>query len=152
MKKTALILTAILYTVLLQAQEKASFTISLDHIALCVKDLDRSANFYKKVMKLEEITNKTKIEGIRWFTLADGKELHLISIIKENITINKAVHLGLTTTKFEDFIKILEDQKIIYSDWPDNQNTINTRTDGVHQIFFQDPDGYWIEINDVSKK
>jgi len=26
---------------------------------------------------------------------------------------------------------------------------VTTRPDGVHQIWFQDPDGYWLEINDV---
>ena len=26
-----------------------------------------------------------------------------------------------------------------------------TRSDGVRQIFFRDPDGYWIEINDARK-
>lgn len=33
------------------------------------------------------------MEGIRWVSQADGKELHLISILKENVTVNKTVHL-----------------------------------------------------------
>jgi 2-keto-4-pentenoate hydratase/2-oxohepta-3-ene-1,7-dioic acid hydratase in catechol pathway len=27
----------------------------------------------------------------------------------------------------------------------------NSRTDGIRQIFLQDPDGYWIEVNDALK-
>ena len=26
--------------------------------------------------------------------------------------------------------------------------TSPVRPDGVHQLYFQDPDGYWIEVND----
>lgn len=29
---------------------------------------------------------------------------------------------------------------------------MQTRPDGVNQMFFRDPDGYWIEINDALKK
>ena len=67
MKKTTLLLLAILCTTLVQAQEKYSFTFN--HIALSVKNLDKSAQFYATVMQLQEITNKTKIEGIRWISI-----------------------------------------------------------------------------------
>ena len=45
----------------------------------------------------------------------------------------------------------LDKMKIIYSDWPGNSNKINIRADGIKQIFFQDPDGYWIEVNSLGK-
>jgi lactoylglutathione lyase len=99
MKKTTLLLLAILCTTLVQAQENPNFTFN--HIALSVKSLEESAAFYKDVMQLQEITNKTKIEGIRWFALGEGKELHLVSILKEPVTINKAVHFALTTSNFD---------------------------------------------------
>jgi len=37
--------------------------------------------------------------------------------------------------------------KIAYSDWQGKPNTINARADGIKQIYLQDPDGYWIEVN-----
>ncbi len=37
--------------------------------------------------------------------------------------------------------------KIAYSDWPGKPNTVNIRADGIKQIYFQDPDGYWLEVN-----
>ena len=37
--------------------------------------------------------------------------------------------------------------KIVYSDWPGKSNTVNVRPDGVKQIYLQDPDNYWIEVN-----
>ena len=135
---------------LMRAQD-TSFKFSVNHLALSVKDVNRSAEFYMKVLKLPEIVNRSKIEGVRWFLLGDGRELHLISVIKETITINKALHLGLSTANFDNFMKYFKELKIPYSDWPGKPNTVNIRADGVKQIFFQDPDGYWIEINSVEQ-
>ncbi len=150
MKKTFAIFFAILFTGFLQAQENSGIKLSVNHIALSVKDADHSAEFYKTVLLLPEITNRTKLEGIRWVALADGRELHLISVIKEPVIINKAVHLGLTTNDFEAILKRLTDLKIPYSDWPGKPNTFTNRADGVKQLYFQDPDGYWIEVNSVN--
>ncbi len=134
-----------------KGQETAPVDFTFNHLALSVKDLDRSAEFYKNVLHLQEITNRTKIEGIRWFSFGENKELHLISILKDPVTINKAVHFALTTSNFDNFVAGLESQKITYSDWPGNINKINIRADGIKQIFFQDPNGYWIEVNSVGQ-
>ena len=151
MKKTALLLSAFFFAALLQAQDSASFKFSINHLAISVKDVTRSAEFYSKVLKLPEIVNRSKIQGIRWFALGDARELHLISVIKENVVINKALHLGLSTTSFDAFMKNFIGLKIPYSDWPGKPNTVNIRADGIKQIFFQDPDGYWIEVNSVEQ-
>jgi catechol 2,3-dioxygenase-like lactoylglutathione lyase family enzyme len=130
----------------------SKFDFLVNHQALSVKDVDKSAVFYSKVMGLTEITNRTGMPGIRWFSFAEGKELHLISTIKEPVQINKAVHIALTTTQFDAFVKHLDDLKISYSDWPGTVGKISIRADGIQQIFFQDPDGYWIEVNSVAVK
>ncbi len=152
MRKILLLLITFSFTVFIQAQDTGEFNFTLNHLALSVKDVNRSADFYKKVLTLQEITNKTKIEGIRWFSLAEGKELHLISTIKDSVTINKAVHLALTTSNFDALIKIFDKMNFAYSDWPGTPNKINVRADGIRQVFFQDPDGYWIEVNSVGQK
>ncbi|MBK7499022.1 MAG: VOC family protein [Ignavibacteriales bacterium] len=152
MKKTSLLFLAFILSGFLQAQDAGTYNFTFNHIALSVKDVDRSADFYKKVLNLNEITNKTNVEGIRWLSLGEGKELHLISILKEEVTINKALHFALTTSDFDSFIKVLDEMKISYSDWPGTPQKINIRADGIKQIFFQDPDGYWIEVNSVSQK
>lgn len=152
MKKISLFILSVFLAGYVQAQDTASFKFSFNHIALSVKDIDRAAAFYKQVLSLPEITNRTKTEGIRWFSLGENKELHLISIIKEPVTINKAVHIALTTTNFDAFVKALEREHIEYSDWPGTVNKINIRADGIKQVFFKDPDGYWIEVNSVAQQ
>jgi lactoylglutathione lyase len=134
----------------LKAQDTSSFKFAFNHLALSVKDVNRSAAFYKEVLRLKEITNRSAIEGIRWFALSDDRELHLISVIKESIVTNKALHIGLTSGSFDVFLENLKRLKIPYSDWPGKPNTVNIRADGIKQIFFQDPDGYWIEVNNVA--
>ncbi|MBL0340854.1 MAG: VOC family protein [Bacteroidetes bacterium] len=132
------------------AQENLNFTFN--HLALSVRDVNISAEFYSKVLNLKEITNRTKMEGIRWFSMGEGKELHLISIVNEPVTINKAIHIALTTSDFDTFVNKLESMKIAYSDWPGIPQKVNIRADGIKQIFFQDPDGYWVEVNSVGNR
>lgn len=105
--------------------------------------------FYKKVLQLAEITNRTGHHARRWFSLGEDKELHLISDIKEPVNINKAVHLALTTNFFDAFVNKLREMKIKFSDWPGTPDVVNIRADGIKQVFLQDIDGYWIEVNSV---
>ena len=152
MKKIILLTVISLLTIQLLAQTTTSFNLTVDHLALSVKDVDRSADFYGNVLKFREITNRSKLEGVRWFSIGDGKELHLISIVKEDVTLNKAIHVAFATPDFDAFVSMLDKMKIAYSDWPGAANKVNIRADGMKQVFFQDPDGNWIEINSVTQK
>ncbi len=133
-------------------QDKNEISVNFNHFALSVKDADKSAEFYKNTLNLLEITNRTEINGIKWLSLGEGKELHLVSALKDEIKINKAVHLALNTSQFDLLIAKLKSMEIEYSDWPGNLNKINIRADGIKQVYFQDPDGYWIEVNSVEQK
>ncbi|MGK2864958.1 MAG: VOC family protein [Chitinophagaceae bacterium] len=150
MKKVTILFLVMCFASLLKAQDGMGFKLSVDHLALSVKDVDRSAGFYKEVLMLPEITNRSKIEGIRWFLLADGRELHLISVIKEKVMVNKAIHIGLSCNDFNSFLNRITGLNIPYSDWPGQAGMVNTRADGIKQIFFRDPDGYWIEVNSLN--
>jgi lactoylglutathione lyase len=147
MKKIAFLITIVALSTSLHAQDSTAFDFTFNHMALSVTNLDSSLLFYEKVFQLKEITNRSKIEGIRWLSLTEGKELHLISIIKEKITANKALHLAFTTQNFDAFVSRLDTMHIAYSDWPGTPHAITKRADGVKQVYFQDPDGYWIEVN-----
>ena len=152
MKKLILISVVVLLSKFTYAQEKLDFSMSFDHLALSVVNVEKSAEFYKSILNLNEITNKTKVDGIRWFSLDDGKELHLISIVEGEIKINKAVHFAVTTSSFDAFIKRLTLMNIDYSSWAGENQKITVRADGIKQVYIQDPDGYWIEVNSVKQK
>jgi catechol 2,3-dioxygenase-like lactoylglutathione lyase family enzyme len=118
-----------------------------NHIALSVKDVNQSVAFYQKVLQLKEIENTASSSKTRWLQLTESTQLHLISRPNAEIKINKAVHFALATTHLNEFINHLETLNIEYSDWKDTPNKDYIRDDGVKQIYFQDPDGYWIEVN-----
>jgi catechol 2,3-dioxygenase-like lactoylglutathione lyase family enzyme len=81
--------------------------------------------------------------------MGDGRQLHLIAGDTKGMVMKKGVHLALAVSDFDGFLKFLDGKGVSYSDWPGEKHATNVRADGVRQIYLQDPDGYWIEINDV---
>lgn len=141
----------LVFTLYANAQGSISFSATFNHVALAVKDVNRSAEFYKKTLQLQEITNRTQKAGRRWLSLGEGKELHLIAAtsLKDKSTDSNEVHFAMAVNGFDNFIESLETQKINYSNWEGEPHKIKIRADGVRQIYFQDPDGYWIEVNSI---
>ena len=125
-------------------------TFSLNHIALSVKDVDKSIAFYQEVLQLEEIKNTASNSKTRWLSLGQKQQLHLIPRPNADIKVNKAVHFALATPDLTSFIKKLTAINLDYTDWLDTPNKDYIRQDGIRQVYFQDPDGYWIEINDTA--
>ena len=112
-----------------------------------VNDVNESADFYGKILGLKETPHPDNPPTIRWFVVNGNSHVHLIQ--KEFVPFekNKSMHLCLATQDLDNLIAHLEKNKVAYWDWPGKENAITTRTDGVRQIYIQDPDGYWIEIN-----
>jgi catechol 2,3-dioxygenase-like lactoylglutathione lyase family enzyme len=136
-------------------QDGGQIPLTFNHFALSVKELDRSADFYGRVLNLPELSRGARSNGVRWFALGDGKELHLISpeyFRGDAVQINKAVHLALTTSRFDDMLKLLDSKGIAYGNWSGTPKAVEKRSDGVRQVFLKDPDGYWIEINSVAEQ
>jgi lactoylglutathione lyase len=46
------------------------------------------------------------------------------------------------------FTKHLDEAHVKYGNWAQTSTTPQLRPDKVQQVYLQDPDGYWIEIND----
>ena len=133
-------------------QDSGHVRLTFNHVALSVADLDRSVDFYGGVLNLAEISRESRSAGVRWFALGEGNELHLISheyFSGEAVRVNKAVHMALQTSQFNDLLILLDANGIAYGDWSGTPNAVQARSDGVRQVFLQDPDGYLIEINSV---
>ncbi|MGJ8745771.1 VOC family protein [Polaribacter sp.] len=122
-------------------------TFTFNHIALSVKDVDKSIAFYQQVFQFKEIKNTASDSKTRWLAIGEGKQLHLIPRPNAEIKINKAVHFALTTANMASFVKHLNTINIDYSDWKNTPNKDYIRNDGILQVYFQDPNGYWIEVN-----
>lgn len=128
---------------------ESSCHFSFNHLALAVKDVEESVNFYQKVFQFTEIKNTASGSKTRWLSMGEGKELHLIPRPDADIKIVKAVHFAFATADVAAFAKKLELLSIPYYDWLGEKNKIYVRDDGIKQVYFQDPDGYWLEVNDA---
>ena len=51
---------------------------SLNHVAVCVTDVERSKRFYGEVLGLREVQRPAFPFDGAWYELADGRQLHLI--------------------------------------------------------------------------
>jgi lactoylglutathione lyase len=119
----------------------------LNHIALHVRDLKTSTEFYQRVVGLDTIPEPFHDGRHTWFRIGSGSQLHLISGAGP-FTPDKNTHLCFSTPSVERFIENLVRLKVPYEDWNGKKKAVTTRVDKVQQIYFQDPDGYWIEVND----
>lgn len=125
------------------------FTFSLDHVAISVKNVDSSISFYKSVFNFKEISNTASDSNTRWLVFNDGIQLHLIPRPNVEIKTNKAIHFALSTLDLAKFITRLNSLNIEFTDWKNTLKKNYVRKDGIQQVYFQDPDGYWIEVNDA---
>ncbi|ATL48730.1 glyoxalase [Chitinophaga caeni] len=126
--------------------------IILNHIAMYVHDLKKSTDFYAKILQFPITEEPFKDGKHTWFELSPTSKLHLIEGAPNNIARDKNDHLCFSVPSVEVFMKRLEKNHVPFSDWPGKPNTYTLRVDGVKQIYFQDPDGHWIEINDDGYK
>jgi len=148
MKKIIIILTLFLSSVSLMAQ---SFSMALDHISIIVRDVEKSEDFYKNILHLREVPTpwgeNTPLPAV-FFDLGNKLELHVTEYNSE-IKLHKFIHFAFTVDDFDDYLQFLNENGIEYGEFSEKNMKFQTRIDGVRQIYLQDPDGYWIEINDA---
>lgn len=119
----------------------------LNHQALYVTDLKKSADFYKDIIGLEQIDEPFKIGKHVWLKTGPHTSLHLILGADSKKDYFKNHHICFSVPSLEAFISILKKTKIEWEDAAGKKRSITSRPDGVQQIWLQDPDGYWLEIN-----
>jgi lactoylglutathione lyase len=129
-------------------QMSSNQPLEIDHIALHVRDLQRSADFYQTIIGLERLPDPFKDDRHVFFRLAPRTELHLIAGAESTTAQDIDVHFALRTTALPAFIQILQEKHIKYFSSKKEEGVVTKRPDGIKQIYFQDPDGYWLEAND----
>jgi lactoylglutathione lyase len=128
-----------------KAQHKAPI---LNHIAIYVKDLAVSTAFYRDLIQLDTIPEPFHDGHHTWFRIGEHSQLHVISGATSIPAPDINSHICFSVPSISAFIDRLHAHKVPFRDWKGTPDKPTLRVDGVKQIYFQDPDGYWIEIND----
>lgn len=120
-----------------------------NHVALMVTDANTSAAFYMKWFHLDTLKNPFPGRPIRWLSLGNGLQLHLIQGSKDEVIVSKDNHIAFSVNSIDDFISLLKKEGVPYENGDGKFGTYALRSDGVKQIYFRDPDGYEVEVNDA---
>jgi lactoylglutathione lyase len=143
-----LLLIVLLSAALLFSQSApANQSPEVDHTTVYVRDLQKSVEFYEKVMGLEKIPEPFKDGRHIWFRMGPHQQLHVVSGATNVAPHEIDVHLAFRVASLSDFMTHLEGMHVKYRNFK-GDGKISARPDGVKQVYFQDPDGYWIEVND----
>jgi len=151
MKNLILLLILIFSSYYSNAQ---SFKLEHDHSTIQVENIDISVEFYKDILNLNELdTPWPEYKLIRFFETGKNQQLHIAQAQVDmygDIKVNKVLHLAFAVKDFDGYLDYLNKKGIKYSNFAGESKKTQSRPDGVRQIYFQDPDGYWIEINDAN--
>jgi lactoylglutathione lyase len=122
-----------------------------NHVAIFVKDLKVSKAFYENIIGLDTIPEPFHDGKHAWYNLGPGLSLHVIEGATKKKEYYKNQHTCLSVASVDDFTIVLKKNKIVFEDLKGNKNVYSNRVDGVKQLWLQDPDGYWLEINDAKE-
>ena len=112
----------------------------LNHVALMVRDVEKSCAFYSEVLRLEKISRPAFDFPGAWFRLGTEQELHLIGGRTEVVTqMNRANHFALRTDELTGWQEHFKRLAIEF-------RGPKPRPDGAMQIFLHDVDGHLIEL------
>lgn len=123
----------------------------VNHVACYVRDLAVSTAFYQNVIGLPAIPEPFHDGRHSWFLIGPKTHLHIISGATVTLPKVKQTHLCFTVPSVDEFIVRLKQAGVVYEDLAGEKGAVTNRVDGVKQIYFQDPDGYWLEINDAKE-
>jgi lactoylglutathione lyase len=114
--------------------------LQLNHVAIHVADVERSAAFYRDVLRLEQVPRPAFTFPGAWFRLGADQELHIIGErTQEVISHNRGNHFALLVDDFDAWERHL-------TACGANFKPRRIRPDGADQLFVIDPDGHYVEL------
>lgn len=123
----------------------------LNHTAIYVVDVQKSIVFYQQILGLDTIPEPFHDGKHAWFRTGPGLALHIIEGAPVKKDYYKNQHTCFSVGSVQNFITLLQKNNISWEDREGTKMAVTTRIDGVKQIWLQDPDGYWIEVNDAKE-
>jgi lactoylglutathione lyase len=121
----------------------------LNHTAIYVQDLAASTFFYQTVVGLDTIANPFHDGKHTWLRTGPGTALHIIQGAPARKEYYKNQHTCFSVASVDAFIVLLKKYNLPWEDRDGKKQAVTTRVDGVKQLWVQDPDGYWVEVNDA---
>ena len=124
---------------------------TLDHVAISVASAEASARFYEGAFGFVELKNPfAGGGGVVWLDLGNGIALHLFGGRKSPVLDERERHMAVTVPDIARVTDFLRSHDVAWQDFDGVPGRVQTRPDGVHPLFFKDPEGYWVEVNDVA--
>ena len=112
----------------------------LNHVAIHVKDVEKSCEFYRSVLVLEPIPRPAFTFPGAWFRLGKVQELHLIGNRTDPVHAgNRGNHFALRVDDLTPWEQHFQNLSVPYL-------PRRTRPDGALQMYVKDPDGHVIEL------
>lgn len=121
----------------------------INHLAIYVVDINKSTSFYKEVIGLDTIPEPFHDGKHVWLKIGPAASIHIIEGAEAKKEYYKNNHICFSVESVDQFVETLRKKNIGWEDVAGKKGAITRRVDGVTQIWLQDPDGYWIEINDA---
>ena len=126
----------------------------LDHVALLVRDVERSKRFYIQLLGMEEHPRPGNFNFPGAWLRKGSAEIHLIGedetgrvdLVQPGVyspfelSTGHVTHFAFEVTDLEDTRQYLQNRGILIVGGP------RPRGDGVMQMYIRDPDGYIIEF------
>ena len=120
---------------------------SVSHVALYVFDLQKSVDFYKSVLGLQQLPEPFKDGKHVWLRMGPHSQLHIIQGAAKVEPHDKNSHLAFSVKDLKKFTARLDNAGVRYGSWTSDEKRTTARPDGVEQVYLQDPDNFWVEVN-----
>lgn len=162
-------LSLVLVSSALVGGERPTLVTSVDSIGLTVSDLDRSVEFYSRVLSFEKVS-ESEVDGSDYEHLEGVFGLRMriarMRLGDEFIELTEFLapkgrpapsdaqandrwfqHIAIITSDMERAYKRLRENKVIHaSSGPQRLPDWNKNAGGIQAFYFRDPDGHYLEV------
>ncbi|MEN9685011.1 MAG: hypothetical protein RLZZ28_797 [Bacteroidota bacterium] len=152
MKNTPILITLLsilFFQSALTAQSKPKG--KLNHLAIYVVNLEKTRAFYDEYFQFDTIPEPFHDGKHIWYSIAPGVAMHVIQGADQAKEYFLNNHMCISVDDVAPFVQKLRANNRPFRDSRGVLNQVTTRIDGVKQIWVNDPDGYFIEINDAKQ-
>jgi len=121
---------------------------TFDHLAIFVADVERSAAFYEQALGFMRIPEPFQ-DGLHiWLAVGRHASLHIVGNAVAAKQHEMSHHMAFRSDDLDAVMRRLDAMRVQFRNFR-GDGKVSARRDGVRQIYFQDPDNYWIEVNDA---